>query len=386
MAGRAPAAEVAPARLPDPDRRRRGLGLALAVVGCLSGACLTGVVFLLPPLFEPNPLDSYLGMLGAAALALPAGLVYLTVPRLLDRYDPEPAYALVGCLLWGATAAVGVSAVVNTAVGAVVGSAFGPAAGDLASGVFSAPLVEEAMKGLGVLGIFWFLRREFDGMVDGVIYATFVALGFATVENVVYYARAASEGGGGALAATFVLRGMLFPWGHPLYTGLFGLGLGLARESTQGAIRLLAPLAGFAAAVLLHAVWNGTAFLAGVGEEGAVVFLLLLPVWFLLVLAYLLLVVLLVARRGRILKRYLADEVALGNLTAEELALVTSATGLWRARWRHGATGVALLRAAARLGLTKWHASRAAQTGRQTVSLDFVAPLRSRLQALRTQL
>jgi RsiW-degrading membrane proteinase PrsW (M82 family) len=355
-------------------------------VGCLSGACLTGMVFLLPPLFEPNPLDSYLGMLGAAALALPAGLVYLTVPRLLDRYDPEPAYALVGCLLWGATAAVGVSAVVNTAVGAVVGSAFGPAAGDLASGVLSAPLVEEAMKGLGVLGIFWFLRREFDGMVDGVIYATFVALGFATVENVVYYARAASEGGGGALAATFVLRGMLFPWGHPLYTGLFGLSLGLARESTQGAIRLLAPLAGFAAAVLLHAVWNGTAFLAGVGEEGAVVFLLLLPVWFLLVLAYVLLVVLLVARRGRILGRYLADEVALGNLTAEELALVTSATGLWRARWRHGAAGVALLRAAARLGLTKWHASRAAQTGRQTVSMDFVGPLRSRLQALRTNL
>ena len=52
----------------------------------------------------------------------------------------------------------------------------------------SAPFVEEAMKGLAVFGVFYFLRREFDGVVDGVIYATFAALGFAAVENIIYYA------------------------------------------------------------------------------------------------------------------------------------------------------------------------------------------------------
>src|SRR5690606_32421157 len=136
-----------------------------------------------------------------AALAFPAGLMYLTVPRLLDRYDPEPWYALVGCLLWGGIAACGFSAVTNTAVQEVVGALVGASTGGLVSAVVSAPLVEEFWKAIGVLGVFYFRRREFDGVVDGIIYATFVALGFATVENVIYYGRAA---GSEALAATFV--------------------------------------------------------------------------------------------------------------------------------------------------------------------------------------
>src|SRR5438105_15896766 len=56
-----------------------------------------------------------------------------------------------------------------------------------------APLVEEFWKGLAIFGVFFFLRREFDGVVDGIIYATFCALGFAAVENITYYARAAIE-------------------------------------------------------------------------------------------------------------------------------------------------------------------------------------------------
>ena len=38
-----------------------------------------------------------------------------------------------------------------------------------------------------MLGAFYFLRKEFDGVVDGIIYATFCALGFAAVENISYY-------------------------------------------------------------------------------------------------------------------------------------------------------------------------------------------------------
>ena len=46
------------------------------------------------------------------------------------------------------------------------------------------------MKGMAVFGVFFFLKREFDGVVDGVIYATFAALGFAATENIIYYANA----------------------------------------------------------------------------------------------------------------------------------------------------------------------------------------------------
>src|SRR6185436_7726279 len=113
-------------------------------------------------------------------------------------------------------------------------------------------------KGLAVFGIFFFLRREFDGVVDGIIYGTFAALGFAATENVMYYARAGlAETLGhqqGALTTAFVLRGVLSPWGHPLYTSMTGIGFGIARETQRAWMRWFAPLFGYLMAAVLHAV------------------------------------------------------------------------------------------------------------------------------------
>ena len=95
----------------------------------------------------------------------------------------------------------------------------GIAVGEVIGACVSAPLVEEFWKGLAVFGIFFFLRREFDGVVDGIIYGTFAALGFAATENVMYYSRAqlteTLSHHEGALATTFVLRGVLFSVGAP---------------------------------------------------------------------------------------------------------------------------------------------------------------------------
>ena len=95
-------------------------------------------------------------------------------------------------LAWGAIAACGIAATINTGVEIVAGAVGGKEFAEVMGACVSAPIVEEGMKGLAVLGVFYFLRREFDGVVDGVIYATFAALGFAAVENVVYYGNAAS--------------------------------------------------------------------------------------------------------------------------------------------------------------------------------------------------
>src|SRR5262249_38140325 len=150
------------------------------------------------------------------------------------------------------------------------------------------------------------LRREFDGVVDGIIYATFCALGFAAVENVIYYARAAIQDGN-ILAKTFVLRGVLAPWGHPLYTSMTGIGFGVARETTQTWVKVLAPLAGFCLGVLLHATWNFVpqAF-------GTEVFLASLLLWFCFVAAFLVILIVLVVRKGRVIRQHLRDEVLMG--------------------------------------------------------------------------
>lgn len=361
-------------RMPDPERGRRTVGLVLYILGMTFGALLLVLVFLLPAVFGGPQVS--LAMLVGAILAFPAMCVYLLVPRLLDRYDPEPLYALVMALAWGAVAACGFSAMVNTIVGYVVS--------DTASAVVSAPLMEEATKGMLLLGFFYFLRREFDGVVDGIIYASFVAIGFAAVENVIYYA---NEGDSVQdLRATFFMRGLLTPWLHPLFTAMTGIGVGLARESTSAWLRFLGPPLGYMMAVCLHALWNGSSVLLGsFGAPGFLILMASIVLWLIFVVAFLAMVFGLVLRRGRIIRAHLIDEVALGHLTQTELNLVASAFGGFTAYLRKGSAGTDFVRAVARLALSKWHTGRAMKGKTHTVSMEFIVPLRRRIRELRAQ-
>jgi RsiW-degrading membrane proteinase PrsW (M82 family) len=375
----------------DPEKGRRAVGAALYVALMLSGAAILVYYFLLPPLWTKNPDVRYEAMGMGALLAFPPLLVYLWLPWVIDRFDPEPWWALALALAWGAVAACGFSALINTNVEMLaIDLAGGPkskhalAVGQAVGACLSAPLTEELWKGLAVFGVFFFVRREFDGVVDGIIYATFVALGFAATENVVYYARAGLEETlkhkHGLLGITFVLRGVLAPWGHPLYTSMTGLGFGIARETSRPWLRWAAPIGGYLTAAFLHFVWNGAATLSGV------VTLVMLPLWFLFVLLFVAMVVALVFRKGRIIKENLRDEVLIGTLTQQELDMVVSPFGRWKARSSYGgAAGKDFVAAAARLGLCKWHAARAMKGQKRTVSMDFIAPLRQELARLRKE-
>lgn len=362
--------------MPSPYRLRKILGALLYLGGQGLGGLLLVLLFVFLPLFETNPTAIFVAMGVGAGIAFPAMVVYLTFPRLLDRYDPEPWYALLLALAWGAIAACGFAATINTAVG-VVAERIAPGAGDAVSAVISAPFVEEAFKGMMVAGVFFFLKDEFDGVVDGIIYATFTAIGFAATENVIYYANALQSSDVGGLAFTVFLRGFLAPWGHPLYTSMTGVGLGLARESENRAVRWVAPFLGYGAAVFLHALWNGVATFAELGA------CLMLPLWFLFVLAFVILVMVLVQRRGNIIRDHLVDEVALKNISAAELALVTSPFGGLIAFFKKGRKGSLFVRAIARLGISKWHTGRALRGKNATVSMDFILPLRARIKELR---
>lgn len=361
---------------PDPEHSRRTVGLVLWCLGVVIGGALLQALFLVAPLAGQHPDRHFEAMVTGATLAFPAVLVYLTVPRLLDRYDPEPGWALLLVFVWGATAACGFSATINSAVHASLG--------ETVATVLSAPIVEEFFKALALFAMWFFWRREFDGVVDGIIYATFVALGFAAVENVVYYTGAGVRPGGD-LTVTFVMRGILTPWAHPLFTSMTGIGFGLARESERGWVRAIAPFAGYLGAVALHMIWNGSAAISG--ELGVPLPLLLLPLWLLFVLAFLVMVAVLVGRRGRLIRKYLEDEVAIGNLSAAEVQTIGSAFGLLRVTLRaQGKIRAEFVRAAARLALSKWHSDRAMRGQQRTVSWDFIVPLRGRLRELRARL
>jgi hypothetical protein len=159
-----------------------------------------------------------------------------------------------------------------------------------------------------------------------------------------------------------------------------GIGFGVARETARPWLRWVAPVAGYLAAAFLHFVWNGAATVSGL------LTLVMLPLWFLFVVFFVAIVVALVFRKGRIIKDHLKDEVLIGTISPQELEMICSPFGRWKARMSYGgAVGRDFVAAAARLGLCKWHTARAMKGQKRTVSMDFIAPLRQELARLRQE-
>jgi RsiW-degrading membrane proteinase PrsW (M82 family) len=362
------------------DSTRKTVGWLLYFPALFIGGALFLWLFVVMPIADRGvPAAQAIGL--GFAFALPMLAVYSWVPWIADRYDPEPLWALITVAAWGAFVATGVAGLANSIVGSVLASAIGGESANAVTASLSAPLTEETMKGLAVAWMFVFQRRQFDGLVDGVVYGVFVALGFAAFENVIYYSNAYSAEHQSGLEQTFVLRGLMTPWAHPVFTAMTGLGFGIARETTSRPMRFFAPLLGWMGAMFLHFTWN---FAASVSN---MLFLVMLPLWLLFLLGFFGLVVWLVARKGRIIRANLEDEVLLGFMTPYELKLVGSPFAHVKASFSYGGSaGRAFVDAAARLGLSKWHAGRASLMQTSTLSMQFVVPLRKELERLRAEI
>ena len=268
---------------------------------------------------------------GAAALltglvlaALPAP-IYVALALSLDRFEPEPLRMLAWAFFWGASGATLIALVLNTVGQVVVGSQFGSSVGELYGASVSAPVVEETAKAAVLLAIVRWRRDEMDGVLDGIVYAAMVGLGFALTENVLYYARAAVEGGV-PLAATFFVRGVLAPFSHPLFTSMTGIGFGLALWSPRGARRLF-PLLGLAAAVFLHSLWNTAVGLGGGLGFLAVYVLVMVPVF----AAVVVVAAVALQRQGPRIRDQLRPDVEAGRLPPEELDVLSSLRARGRA-------------------------------------------------------
>jgi hypothetical protein len=115
--------------------------------------------------------------------------------------------------------------------------------------------------------------------------------------------------------------------------------------------------------------------------------MLMLPLWLLFNLAFLGIIIWLVMRKGRIIRDNLTDEVLIGTLSQEELALICSPFGRIRATFNYGGgVGRRFVAHGARLGLCKWHAARAIKGKKETVSMGFIVPLRQELAKLRYEM
>ena len=330
-----PSMRVAP---PAPAVKRGVLRWALGVAAVLA-ALLTGLCTLWLIGYETGVVPFLAGLIAAV---LPAP-VYVTLVLWLDRYEPEPPWMLAAAFFWGALVAVFFAIIINSLGVALVSALAGDSAAESYGMVVSAPVVEETAKALVLFVLFFWRRDEFDGVTDGVVYAAMVGLGFAMTENIKYYGMAVAEHNA---LGVFIVRGIFSPFAHPLFTGMTGVGLGLAAQTVKGWVKVVAPVVGFGAAILLHASWNGSARLTSAYENGAYVlltyFLLMVPTFF----GMLLVIFLSLRREGRVLREHLRTDVLRGLITEAEYHCLCSVTG------RTGAT----YRALARGGFSHWRA------------------------------
>lgn len=238
--------------------RSRGSVVFTALVGTvlLVGAGVMGLVLLAAG--APDAIA--IGVVLAALPVAPLLGSYLW----LDRYEPEPRSLLLLGLGWGAFVAT------SAALFLQAFDAFALGSDEATQAVVVAPLTEEAAKALFIVLLLVYRRAELDGVLDGIVYAGMVGIGFAFMENILYLSQAYigdDEHVGGIEQAVFlfVIRGVFSPFAHPFFTAFVGIGIGIAVSTRSRPLQIAAPLVGYALAVATHSLWNASLLL----DEGS---------------------------------------------------------------------------------------------------------------------
>jgi RsiW-degrading membrane proteinase PrsW (M82 family) len=236
---------------PGLPRRIRKVGAPIGVIILLG--TVTGLIVI--GLTAANPIGTGIGFVLSSVAMTIVVLAYLW----LDRWEPEPPRLLILAFLWGASVAV----VISTILQLTLEAAINPGQPDTVSPlsiVLGAPLTEEAAKGLFLLLMMTGRRRnELNSLTDCLVYAGLVGGGFAWLEDILYI------GGGESVSeslATAALRLIMAPFAHSLFTTMFGIGVYYALQQRSSVAKALCVLLGYAGAVIMHGLWNGSSLLS----------------------------------------------------------------------------------------------------------------------------
>lgn len=184
-----------------------------------------------------------------------------------DKYQPEP----IGKLIW--TFVVGCLSVVPAALMEAVIMPLAPDASAMPvlNGVFNGYLVagfsEELCKLLLLLLVIW-RSPHFDEYFDGIVYAAYLSLGFACVENIGYVLQGDDQ------MFTALMRGVLAVPAHFLFAVTMGYYVSLAKFDPSHRSGHL--FKAFLVPMLLHGTYDALLMVADTlgeayGEENMVV-------------------------------------------------------------------------------------------------------------------
>ena len=218
-------------------------------------------------------------LLGASVLAiLIPTIIYIQILRWLDYCDRAPQSLAIVAFVWGALPAIVLALIFSPLVEYPIRSLLNASLDDAIGATIIAPIVEESAKGLIVYWIFAMTDRAQDDPMLGLIYGALAGYGFELTEDVMYFLGAWAGGGWTAWTGSVVVRALMFGTTHAFFTGMTGLGAGLARASASGFARGAFPLMGLGAAMTFHSLHNiaavasrdnpATIIFAAVGDWG----------------------------------------------------------------------------------------------------------------------
>jgi protease PrsW len=207
-------------------------------------------------------------------------IIPVSILWFLDRREPESRWLYVIAILWGGLIAIGLALPLNLIIFRLTDAylqvhpdlqaALGDNAMLTLGTPIAGPLDEEITKGLGVLLLFWLLKSEFDNVRDGFIYGALVGIGFNLFESALYVAQSSMMWGFAPWGLQLGLRHSLFGFGgHALFTGLFGLFLGLSRQTTRPWLHYTAPIIGWLLGYTAHFLYNIQGLISALAQGGA---------------------------------------------------------------------------------------------------------------------
>ncbi|MCD6532393.1 PrsW family intramembrane metalloprotease [bacterium] len=202
-------------------------------------------------------------------LGLLPGILWMWYIYKSDKFEPEPIGKVITVFLGGMFVVLPVAMIeVGVSYFLQVDRGLGPIYDIVATSWFVAGIFEELAKfGVVLFGIYF--TKEFDEPVDGIVYASAAALGFASLENFLYMMQHGT--------AVILIRGPLSTLAHMLFSALWGYGLGRGKFHPSVAKSLA--IGGLVLAAGAHGLFNffltSEKFLPPV--VGALVALLVLP-------------------------------------------------------------------------------------------------------------
>ncbi len=154
-------------------------------------------------------------------LALAPIAILATYIWLRDKYEREPWTMLLKALILGALTVIPILIIERFLMGFIHN--FSGYARAFYNAFVVAAFSEELFKFLFLYGLIW-KSKEFNEKFDGIVYATFISLGFAAVENVMYVFQHGAQVG--------ITRALTAVPAHFLFGVSMGYFLGIARFFT----------------------------------------------------------------------------------------------------------------------------------------------------------